>query len=72
GLGYCSRATRIHQGAKLVCADPDMKGMLSQGVAELEAKVPGVGRYTAGAISALVYGHAASMVDGNVLRVLSQ
>ncbi|KAK3367831.1 DNA glycosylase [Podospora didyma] len=72
GLGYYSRATRIHQGAKLVCADPEMKGMLPQGVAELEAKVPGVGRYTAGAISAIVYGHAAPMVDGNVLRVLSR
>ncbi|KAK0609905.1 DNA glycosylase [Bombardia bombarda] len=72
GLGYYSRATRIHEGAKLVCRDPAMKGLLPSGVAELEAKVPGVGRYTAGAISAIVFGHAAPMVDGNVLRVLSR
>ncbi|KAK3689736.1 A/G-specific adenine glycosylase [Podospora appendiculata] len=72
GLGYYSRASRIHAGAKLVCADPDMLGLLPAGVAELVDKVPGVGRYTAGAISAIVFGRAAPMVDGNVLRVLSR
>ncbi|KAM0278156.1 hypothetical protein ACHAQH_005354 [Verticillium albo-atrum] len=72
GLGYYSRATRIHDAARLVVADAKMQGMLPQNVAELESKVPGVGRYTAGAISAIVFGHAAPMVDGNVLRVLSR
>ncbi|KAK3320277.1 DNA glycosylase [Cercophora scortea] len=72
GLGYYSRASRIHAGAKLVCDDPDMRGMLPASVAELVDKVPGVGRYTAGAISAIVFGRAAPMVDGNVLRVLSR
>ncbi|KAI1178216.1 DNA glycosylase [Nemania sp. FL0916] len=72
GLGYYSRATRIHEAAKLVCGDPVMKGLLPAAVEELVAKVPGVGRYTAGAISAIVFGKAAPMVDGNVLRVLSR
>jgi A/G-specific adenine glycosylase len=72
GLGYYSRATRIHEAAKLVVRDPKMAGMLPSETAELEARVPGVGRYTAGAISAIVFGHAAPMVDGNVLRVLSR
>ncbi|KAM0328495.1 hypothetical protein ACHAQA_004902 [Verticillium albo-atrum] len=72
GLGYYSRATRIHDAARLVVADAKMQGMLPEDVAELESKVPGVGRYTAGAISAIVFGHAAPMVDGNVLRVLSR
>lgn len=72
GLGYYSRATRIHEAAKLVVADPVMNGLLPSNVAELEKKVPGVGRYTAGAISAIVFGQAAPMVDGNVLRVLSR
>ncbi|KAG7115304.1 Adenine DNA glycosylase like protein [Verticillium longisporum] len=72
GLGYYSRATRIHEAARLVVADDKMQGMLPEDVAELESKVPGVGRYTAGAISAIVFGHAAPMVDGNVLRVLSR
>ncbi|KPM43022.1 hypothetical protein AK830_g3551 [Neonectria ditissima] len=72
GLGYYSRATRIHQAAKLVVQDPGMKGLLPSQVEDLEAKVPGVGRYTAGAISAIVFGRAVPMVDGNVLRVLSR
>ncbi|CAI4218872.1 unnamed protein product [Parascedosporium putredinis] len=57
GLGYYSRARRIHEAARLV---------------ELEAKVPGIGRYTAGAITSIVFGRAVPMVDGNVLRVLSR
>ncbi|GAP90131.1 hypothetical protein SAMD00023353_0203950 [Rosellinia necatrix] len=72
GLGYYSRATRIHEASKLVCKDPATKGLLPSAVDELVAKVPGVGRYTAGAISAIVFGKAAPMVDGNVLRVLSR
>ena len=39
---------------------------------ELQARVPGVGRYTAGAISCIVFGLAAPMVDGNVLRVMAR
>lgn len=70
GLGYYSRATRIHEAAKLICADKDMRGLLPNAADELEAKIPGVGRYTAGAISAICFGRAAPMVDGNVLRVL--
>lgn len=72
GLGYYSRATRIHEAAKLVVGDEQMRGLLPADVAELQAKMPGVGRYTAGAISAIVFGRAAAMVDGNVLRVLSR
>ncbi|KAF4470154.1 A G-specific adenine glycosylase [Fusarium albosuccineum] len=72
GLGYYSRATRIHEAAKLVVKDAAMKGLLPSCTQELESKVPGVGRYTAGAISAIVFGQAAPMVDGNVLRVLSR
>ncbi|OTA97192.1 hypothetical protein M434DRAFT_64135, partial [Hypoxylon sp. CO27-5] len=72
GLGYYSRATRIHDAARIVCGDAEMDGLLPRGVEELVRKVPGVGRYTAGAIAAIVFGRAAPMVDGNVLRVLSR
>ncbi|KAF4452761.1 hypothetical protein F53441_4473 [Fusarium austroafricanum] len=72
GLGYYSRATRIHEAAKLVVNDSAMKGLLPSCTQDLESRVPGVGRYTAGAISAIVFGRAAPMVDGNVLRVLSR
>lgn len=72
GLGYYSRATRIHEAARRVVDDPAMNGLLPSLAASLEANVPGVGRYTAGAISAIVFGRAEPMVDGNVLRVLSR
>ncbi|KAH7040075.1 DNA glycosylase [Microdochium trichocladiopsis] len=72
GLGYYSRATRIHEAAKLVTKDKDLLGLLPSSAEELQAKVPGIGRYTGGAISAIVFGQPAPMVDGNVLRVLSR
>lgn len=72
GLGYYSRATRIHDAAKAAVADESMKGLLPETAAELESKVAGVGRYTAGAISSIVFGRPEPMVDGNVLRVLSR
>ncbi|KAI1099293.1 DNA glycosylase [Jackrogersella minutella] len=72
GLGYYSRARRIHEAAGIVCGDEAMRGLLPQSVPELVLKVPGVGRYTAGAIAAIVFGRPAPMVDGNVLRVLSR
>ena len=73
GLGYYSRCTRIHEAAKLVCEDPEMRGLLpGHDVVELEKRVPGVGRYTAGAIVSIVWGRPEPMVDGNVLRVLSR
>ncbi|PNY27179.1 A/G-specific adenine DNA glycosylase [Tolypocladium capitatum] len=72
GLGYYSRATRIHEAAKLVVQDTEMRGLLPAAAVDLEGRVPGVGRYTAGAISSIVFGRAEPMVDGNVLRVLSR
>ena len=72
GLGYYSRATRIHQAAKHVVEHPKLKGLLPEDAKALEAEVPGVGRYTAGAISSIVFGRPEPMVDGNVLRVLSR
>lgn len=72
GLGYYNRATRILEAAKLIVKDPIMKGLMPEEVKTLESKIPGVGRYTAGAVSAIVFGRAEPMVDGNVLRVLSR
>lgn len=66
GLGYYSRARRVHAAAKM-CRE---KG-LPDNVEGLMA-VPGVGRYTAGAVAAIVFGRGEAMVDGNVVRVLSR
>lgn len=72
GLGYYSRARRILDAARKVVKDPARGGLLPQTAKELEDEMPGVGRYTAGAISAIAFGNADCMVDGNVLRVLSR
>ena len=50
----------------MVVQDPVRRGLLPQTARELESEVPGVGRYTAGAISAIAFGNADCMVDGNV------
>ncbi|KAK4141444.1 A/G-specific adenine DNA glycosylase [Dichotomopilus funicola] len=74
GLGYYARARRVWEAARWVCKqdeEGDGEGLMPCDVEGL-MRVPGVGRYTAGAIAAIVFGVAAPMVDGNVLRVLSR
>ncbi|KAF9575783.1 hypothetical protein EC968_001570 [Mortierella alpina] len=70
GLGYYSRASRLHQGAQKVLKQ--FKGILPRDPVILEKEVPGVGRYTAGAIVSHAYNVPAELVDGNVIRVLSR
>jgi A/G-specific adenine glycosylase len=70
GLGYYARAKRVWLAAREVCENHG--GLLPGDVKGLMEGVPGVGRYTAGAIAAIVFGLPAAMVDGNVLRVLSR
>lgn len=72
GLGYYSRCKRILEACRKIVAHPDWQGLMPQDAKVLEAEIPGVGPYTAGAISSIVFGHPAPMVDGNVLRVLSR
>ncbi|KAF9093192.1 hypothetical protein BGX23_003548 [Mortierella sp. AD031] len=70
GLGYYSRASRLHTGAQKVLKD--FNGILPSDPVMLEKEVPGVGRYTAGAIVSHAYNVPAELVDGNVIRVLSR
>ncbi|KAF9425906.1 hypothetical protein BGZ94_007107 [Podila epigama] len=70
GLGYYSRASRLHQGAQKVVKDFD--SVLPRDPAVLEKEIPGVGRYTAAAIASHAYNVPAELVDGNVIRVLSR
>jgi A/G-specific adenine glycosylase len=69
GLGYYSRARNLHQTAQIV--DRDYGGRFPQTVEGL-LKLPGIGRYTAGAIASIAYGQAAPVLDGNVIRVFSR
>lgn len=68
GLGYYSRARNLHKAAKVVA---EMGGEFPRSAAELK-KLPGVGEYTAGAISSICFDEPIAAVDGNVLRVLSR
>ncbi|KAG2182435.1 hypothetical protein INT43_007365 [Umbelopsis isabellina] len=70
GLGYYSRARRLWEGAKKMCEESN--GVLPSTAKELEDKVPGVGRYTAGAIASIAWGQQAGTVDGNIARVYSR
>jgi len=67
GLGYYGRARNLHAAAKVVVTEHG--GEVPAEIALLRA-LPGVGRYTAGAIASIVYGRPEPIVDGNVARVL--
>lgn len=70
GLGYYSRAARLLEGAKVIVRDYD--GTMPSDPAVLEKSVPGIGRYSAGAITSIAYGVCAPVLDGNVHRLLSR
>jgi len=69
GLGYYSRARNLHTAARRIVAEhggrvPDtLDGLIM---------LPGIGRYTAGAIASIAFDIPAPVLDGNVIRVLSR
>lgn len=67
GLGYYARARNLHRAAQLVATQHG--GRLPGDRAALLA-LPGIGRYTAGAILSLAFGQHEPVLDGNVRRVL--
>jgi A/G-specific adenine glycosylase len=69
GLGYYARARRLHAAAREIVAR--FSGVVPACAADLRS-LPGVGRYTAGAIGSIVFGRAEAIVDGNVSRVLAR
>lgn len=66
GLGYYRRARGLHRAAREAVA---RFGALPTDAADL-ATLPGIGRYTAGAIASIVHDQPSPIVDGNVARVL--
>jgi A/G-specific adenine glycosylase len=69
GLGYYSRARNLHRAAQIVTME--YGGRFPETAAELQT-LPGIGRYTAGAIASIAYGQRAPVLDGNVIRVFSR
>ena len=69
GLGYYSRAKNLKRSAKIIIRN--YNGKLPNDFEELK-KLPGVGDYTASAISAIVFNKSIIPLDGNIERVLKR
>ena len=69
GLGYYARARNLHAAAREVMRR--LSGRLPRRPEELRA-LPGIGRYTAGAVASLAYGAEVPAVDTNAARVLAR
>jgi A/G-specific adenine glycosylase len=69
GLGYYRRARHLHAAARQIVAD--FAGKMPQSPQHLMT-LPGVGRYTAGAVASIAFGAPVPVVDGNVMRVLAR
>jgi A/G-specific adenine glycosylase len=67
GLGYYRRARALHRAARIIVRD--YGGNLPGDAAALQS-LPGIGRYTAGAIASIAFHEPCAVVDGNVERVL--
>ncbi|MBK9208134.1 MAG: A/G-specific adenine glycosylase [Anaerolineales bacterium] len=66
GLGYYSRARNLHKAAKIVASK--FNGELPRDLTELRS-LPGIGRYTVGAIASMAFGMDEPTLDGNLRRV---
>ena len=69
GLGYYRRAKHLHRAAQQIVAEHG--GNLPDDAEKLRA-LPGIGRYTAGAIASIAFDLPEPVVDGNVMRVLAR
>jgi A/G-specific adenine glycosylase len=69
GLGYYNRARNLHRCARQLAAHGFSQ--LPDNVADL-MRLPGIGRYTAGAIVSFAFNRSAPILDGNVTRVLAR
>jgi A/G-specific adenine glycosylase len=69
GLGYYSRARNLQRAAQMVMRQ--FNGQIPADLPSLR-QLPGVGRYTAGAIASIAFGQPAPTLDGNIRRVLSR
>ena len=69
GLGYYSRARNLHKAAKIVAEQ--FHGEIPRDLTDLR-KLPGVGRYTLGAIASIAFDMDVSALDGNIKRVYAR
>lgn len=67
GLGYYTRARNLHKLARALVALPEPPR-----TPDAWRALPGIGPYTASAITSISFGAPAAVVDGNVIRILSR
>jgi A/G-specific adenine glycosylase len=68
-LGYYTRVGNLHKAAGIIAER--YNGRIPDSMEEI-MRIPGIGRYTAGAILSIAFGRAVPAVDGNVRRVFSR
>lgn len=68
GLGYYARARNLHRAARLII---EKHGKFPEKYKDILA-LPGIGRYTAGAVCSLAFNQALPVVDGNIQRVVTR
>lgn len=69
GLGYYRRARQLHAAAQMIVAEHG--GRFPTDVATLQS-LPGIGRYTAGAIASIAFDQRAAILEANTVRLLSR
>ncbi len=69
GLGYYRRARQLHEAAQLVVREHD--GQFPHAV-EAVRKLPGIGRYTAGAILSIAFDDPLPILEANTFRLLAR
>lgn len=69
GLGYYRRAKSMHQAAQIIAST--YHGIFPSTYDNM-LKLPGIGRYTAGAIASIAFHETVPVLDGNVMRVLAR
>jgi A/G-specific adenine glycosylase len=69
GLGYYARARNLHRCARVLVAE--YGGQFPDTEEELR-RLPGIGEYTAAAVSAIAFGRKTTPVDGNIIRVMAR
>lgn len=69
GLGYYNRARNLQSAAAMIVNEHN--GRFPQTLAAL-LDLPGIGRYTAGAICSIAYNQPTPILDGNVIRLLTR
>lgn len=80
GLGYYTRARNLHRAARQLASKHPRCLLVESGESKERSflrftgwmELPGVGRYTAGAIASIAFDERAAIVDGNVARVFAR